>query len=149
MAWQYRCFRDWGHAKDFVRMQWLMLQQEYPEDFVIATGVQYSIRQFLVWAAEELGICLKFDGEGLNEIAIVESVDSSISPNVNIGDVIVRIDSPYFRPTEVESLLGDFSKAKQQLGWQPEISAQELCREMVAHDLKDAKKGVLLKNSIF
>ena len=138
--------RDWGHAKDFVRMQWMMLQQEQPEDFVIATGVQYSIRQFVLWSAEELGIHLKFDGEGLNEVAIVRSVDSSISPNVNVGDVLVRVDPVYFRPTEVESLLGDPSKAKKKLGWQPEISVQEMCHEMVAHDLEDAKKNAFVSN---
>ncbi len=138
--------RDWGHAKDFVRMQWMMLQQDNPEDYVIATGVQHSIRQFIVWSAEELGISIKFEGEGLDEVAIVTSVDTIISPNINEGDVIVRIDPAYFRPTEVESLLGDSSKAKQQLGWQPEISVQEMCREMVAHDLEDAKKNAFVSD---
>ena len=138
--------RDWGHAKDFVRMQWMMLQQDNPEDYVIATGVQHSIRQFIVWSAEELGISIKFEGEGLDEVAIVTSVDNNISPSINLGDVIVRIDPAYFRPTEVESLLGDSSKAKQQLGWQPEISVQEMCREMVAHDLEDAKKNAFVSD---
>jgi len=116
------------------------------EDYVIATGVQHSIRQFIVWSAEELGISIKFEGEGLDEVAIVTSVDTIISPNINEGDVIVRIDPAYFRPTEVESLLGDSSKAKQQLGWQPEISVQEMCREMVAHDLEDAKKNAFVSD---
>jgi len=137
--------RDWGHAKDFVRMQWMMLQQDTPDDFVIATGVQYTIRQFIEWSAQELGIVLRFDGNGLNEIGVVASVDKSISSEVSIGDVIVKIDSAYFRPTEVESLLGDSSKAKKALGWTAEISVQDMCREMVRSDLDIAKKAALLK----
>lgn len=137
--------RDWGHAKDYVRMQWMMLQQEQAEDFVIATGVQYSVRQFIEWSAAELGIKLKFEGKGVDEIAIVESVSGDDAPAVNIGDIIVKIDSRYFRPAEVETLLGDPSKAKQKLGWEPHITTQEMCAEMVIEDLKTAKRHALLK----
>jgi GDPmannose 4,6-dehydratase len=125
--------RDWGHAKDYVRMQWMMLQQDQPEDFVIATGVQYSVRQFINWTAAELGMQLRWEGEGVNEVAYWNEKP------------IVRIDPRYFRPTEVETLLGDPSKAKQKLGWVPEINAQEMCAEMVAHDLAQAKQHALLK----
>ncbi len=137
--------RDWGHAKDYVRMQWMMLQQEAPDDFVIATGMQYSVRQFIEWSAAELGVALKFEGQGLDEIAIVASIDGDNAPSLKVGDVIVRIDPHYFRPTEVETLLGDPTKAKQKLGWIPEITAQEMCAEMVVSDLDDAKRHALLK----
>lgn len=137
--------RDWGHAKDYVRMQWMMLQQNNPEDFVIATGVQYSVREFITWSANELGIELEFEGEGITEIAKVKSVDNSLSPALKPGDVIMRIDPRYFRPSEVETLLGDASLAKDKLGWVPEITAQEMCSEMVAEDLKTAKRYALLK----
>jgi len=137
--------RDWGHAKDYVRMQWLMLQQDKPEDFVIATGVQYSVRQFIQWSAEELGITLRFEGEGIDELAIVSAITGDNAPSLNVGDVIVRIDPRYFRPTEVETLLGDPSNAKNKLGWVPEITVQEMCREMVAADIADARKNALLK----
>ncbi len=137
--------RDWGHAKDYVRMQWLMLQQDVPEDFVIATGVQYSVRQFIQWSAEELGITLSFEGEGVNERAIVASITGDNAPALNVGDVIVSIDPRYFRPTEVETLLGDPTKAKEKLGWVPEITVQEMCREMVAADLAQARQHALLK----
>jgi GDPmannose 4,6-dehydratase len=125
--------RDWGHAKDYVRMQWMMLQQDQPEDYVIATGVQYSVRQFINWTAAELGMQLRWEGEGVNEVAFWN------------GKAIVRIDPRYFRPTEVETLLGDPTKAKQKLGWIPEITAQEMCAEMVASDLQAAKQHALLK----
>ena len=138
--------RDWGHAKDYVRMQWMMLQQEEADDYVIATGVQFSVRQFITWTANELGISIRFNGSGIDEIGIVDSVDSSISPYVKAGDVIVRIDPRYFRPAEVETLLGDPSKAKDKLGWEPNITAQEMCAEMVAGDLEIAKRQTLLKN---
>ena len=138
--------RDWGHAKDYVRMQWMMLQHSKPDDFVIATGVQYSVRQFIQWSAKELGITLSFEGEGLNEIGIVESKEGNHSPNVNVGDVIVRIDKRYFRPAEVDTLLGDPSKAREQLGWTPEITVQEMCSEMIAEDLKIAKQTRLIKD---
>jgi len=125
--------RDWGHAKDYVRMQWMMLQQGQPEDFVIATGKQYSVRQFIEWTAAALGMQLRWEGEGVNEVGYAD------------GKVIVRIDPRYFRPTEVETLLGDPTKAKQKLGWTPEITAQQMCAEMVAADLAQAKQHALLK----
>jgi GDPmannose 4,6-dehydratase len=137
--------RDWGHAKDYVRMQWMMLQQEQPEDFVIATGMQYTVRQFIQWSAMELGIELQFKGEGVNETATVSAIHGDKAPGLNVGDVVLRIDPRYFRPTEVETLLGDPSKAKAKLGWTPEISVQEMCKEMVAEDLAQAKKNSLLK----
>ena len=137
--------RDWGHAKDYVRMQWMMLQQDQPEDFVIATGVQYSVRQFITWSAEELGITLKFEGKGVNETATVAAISGANAPGLKVGDVVVKIDPRYFRPTEVETLLGDPSKAKAKLGWTPEITVQQMCAEMVATDLDEAKKHALLK----
>jgi GDPmannose 4,6-dehydratase len=137
--------RDWGHAKDYVRMQWMMLQQDKAEDFVIATGMQYSVRQFIRWTAEELGITLGFEGKGVNEIAIVEAITGDKAPALKVGQVIVKIDPRYYRPTEVETLLGDPSKAKVNLGWTPEITAQEMCKEMVASDLAQAKQHALLK----
>lgn len=139
--------RDWGHAKDYVRMQWLMLQQDQPEDFVIATGVQFSVRQFIQWSAMELGIHIQFQGEGVDEIAVVENITGSNASGVNIGDVIVRVDPRYFRPTEVETLLGNPQKAKDKLGWVPEITVQEMCKEMVLEDLKLAQRNALLKQS--
>lgn len=138
--------RDWGHAKDYIRMQWMMLQQDVAEDFVIATGVQYSVREFVSWTASELGMELEFNGEGVNEIAKVKSVDNTVSPMIKPGDVVMRIDPRYFRPAEVETLLGDPTKAKEKLGWEPEITAQEMCAEMVAEDLKAAKRHALLKS---
>jgi len=141
--------RDWGHAKDYVRMQWMMLQQEAAEDFVIATGTQYTVRQFIQWSAAELGVTLRFEGEGLNEKAIVQSITGSNTNALKVGDVVIKIDPRYFRPTEVETLLGDPSKAKNKLGWVPEITAQEICREMVAHDLSEAKQHVLLNANGF
>lgn len=137
--------RDWGHAKDYVRMQWMMLQQEQPEDFVIATGVQYSVRQFIQWSAQELGITLRFDGHGVDEVAIVEKIEGTKCPALQVGQIIVRIDPRYFRPTEVETLLGDPSKAKAKLGWTPEITVQQMCAEMVAADLHEAQRHALLK----
>ena len=137
--------RDWGHAKDYVRMQWMMLQQEVPDDFVIATGVQFSVRQFIGWSAAELGVTLKFEGQGVDETATVVSIISDKAPALKVGDVIVRIDQRYFRPTEVETLLGDPTKAKEKLGWVPEITVQDMCAEMVASDLAQAKQHALLK----
>lgn len=139
--------RDWGHAKDYVRMQWIMLQQDEPDDFIVATGLQYSVREFVQWSAQELGIFLKFEGEGLNEVAIVDRVLGSNAPAVKQGNVIVRVDPRYFRPTEVENLLGNPAKAKAKLGWQPEISAREMCKEMISVDLQCAKRQTLLKAS--
>ena len=137
--------RDWGHAKDYVRMQWLMLQQDKPEDFVIATGVQYSVRQFIAWSAAELGITLRFEGAGVDEVAIVSAIQGNKAPSLKVGDIVVRVDPRYFRPTEVETLLGDPSKAKAKLGWVPEITVQEMCAEMVAADLAEAQRNALLK----
>lgn len=137
--------RDWGHAKDYVRMQWMMLQQEVPDDFVIATGVQYSVRDFIRWSAAELGITLRFEGEGLNERGIVEKIEGVHAGALTVGDVVVQIDPCYFRPTEVETLLGNPAKAKKKLGWFPEITAQEMCVEMVAEDLRLAKQYALLE----
>nr|WP_314709171.1 GDP-mannose 4,6-dehydratase [uncultured Comamonas sp.] len=137
--------RDWGHAKDYVRMQWLMLQQDQAEDFVIATGVQFSVRQFIEWSAGELGITLKFEGQGVGEIAVVEKIEGGKASALKLGQVVVRIDPRYFRPTEVETLLGDPSKAKSKLGWEPEITVQQMCREMVVADLQEAQRHALLK----
>lgn len=137
--------RDWGHAKDYVRMQWMMLQQDVPDDFVIATGVQYSVREFITWSAAELGLTLKFEGEGVHETATVVSVEGDKAPLVREGQVVMKIDPRYFRPAEVETLLGDPTKAKQKLGWVPEITAQEMCAEMVKEDLKSARRHALLK----
>jgi len=137
--------RDWGHAKDYVRMQWMMLQQNEADDFVIATGVQYSVRQFIEWSAAEIGITLRFEGEGTEEIGVVASIEGDQAPELHEGDVIVRVDSRYFRPAEVETLLGDPSKAKEVLGWIPEITVQQMCAEMVAEDLKAAQRHALLK----
>jgi GDPmannose 4,6-dehydratase len=139
--------RDWGHAKDYVRMQWLMLQQDQPEDFVIATGLQYSVRQFIQWAAQYLGFEIVFENEGVHETGRVTTVlDATKAPRIKAGDVIVRVDPRYFRPTEVETLLGDPSKANQKLGWQPEISTEQMCAEMTAEDLKEAQKMALLRS---
>jgi len=137
--------RDWGHAKDYVRMQWMMLQQDVAEDFIIATGAQYSVRQFIIWSAEELGISLKFSGSGIDEIATVSEIKGLKAPALNIGDVILRIDPRYFRPAEVETLLGDPSKAKEKLGWEPAITVQEMCSEMVKEDLETAQRHSLLR----
>lgn len=137
--------RDWGHAKDYVRMQWMMLQQEEPEDFVIATGEQHSVRDFVKWSAEELGISIRFVGEGIKEHGIVENIQGDLAPAIRPGDVILKVDPHYFRPAEVETLLGDPSKAKEKLGWEPEITAREMCAEMVAEDLKTARRYALLE----
>lgn len=137
--------RDWGHAKDYVRMQWMMLQQETAEDFVISTGLQYSVREFIEWSAAELGIAVRSEGEGVDEKILVESVSGDKAPALKRGDVLVAVDPRYFRPAEVETLLGDPSKAKSRLGWVPEITAQQMCAEMVAEDLKCAQRHALLK----
>ena len=137
--------RDWGHAKDYVRMQWMMLQQEKPEDFVIGTGRQISVRDFVKLSAKELGITLEFSGEGVNEIATVSAIEGDNASALNLGDIIVRVNPRYFRPAEVETLLSDPTKAKEKLGWVPEISVEEMCAEMVANDLDQAKQKALLK----
>lgn len=137
--------RDWGHAKDYVRMQWMMLQQDAPDDFVIATGKQISVREFVRMSAREAGIQLDFSGSGIDEIATVSAItDASKAPTLNVGDVIVRVDPRYFRPAEVETLLGDPTKAKEKLGWVPEITVEEMCAEMVASDLDTARRHALL-----
>lgn len=137
--------RDWGHAKDYVRMQWMMLQQDKAEDFVIATGVQYSVREFITRSAKQLGITLVFEGSGVDECAVVADITGDKAPSVKIGDVIVKIDPRYYRPAEVETLLGDPSNAQKKLGWVPEITLDQMIEEMVANDLDDAKQHVLLK----
>ncbi|BEI38347.1 GDP-mannose 4,6-dehydratase [Polynucleobacter sp. HIN8] len=137
--------RDWGHAKDYVRMQWLMLQQDKPEDFVIATGVQYTVREFIQKSAQQLGITLQFQGKSEAEMAIVAKIEGDKAPAVKVGDVIVQIDPHYYRPTEVETLLGDPSKAKERLGWIPEITLDQMIEEMVSNDLEKAKQHALLK----
>ena len=138
--------RDWGHAKDYVEMQWLMLQQDVPRDFVISTGLQNSVREFISWAAEDCGIEIDFVGKNETELGVVKNVDKQISPGVSKGDVIVRVDPKYFRPAEVETLLGDSSLAKNLLGWAPKISARELCREMVSEDRKKVSSDAFKKN---
>jgi GDPmannose 4,6-dehydratase len=137
--------RDWGHAKDYVRMQWMMLQQETPDDFVIATGKQISVREFVRLSAKEVGVELEFTGVGLEEVATVKSITGDNAYALTVGDVIVRVDPRYFRPAEVETLLGDPSKAKEVLGWVPQITVEEMCAEMVANDLDKAKQHALLK----
>ena len=130
--------RDWGHARDFVEAQWMILQQDSPEDFVIATGAQYSVRQFVEQAVRHLGISIGWEGSGIEEIGRVTANEDGVGPKP--GDVIVSIDPRYFRPTEVETLLGDPSKAKQKLGWVPEITFEQMVKEMIKSDLEDAKK---------
>ncbi len=137
--------RDWGHAKDYVRMQWLMLQQEAPDDFVIATGEQHSVREFIDWTAAELGLTLEFSGTGTEETARVAAVISDRAPAVRVGQVVMRIDPRYFRPAEAQTLLGDSSKAHAKLGWQPEITARQMCAEMVENDLEIARRHALLR----
>ena len=141
--------RDWGHAKDYVRMQWLMLQQEQADDFVIATGKHMSVRHFVTMCANEAGIELEFSGQGVDEIATVIGLDKDITPGIELGDVIVRVDPRYFRPAEVEALLGDPTKAKELLGWEPEITVEEMCSEMMAYDLDQAKRRSLLQKHGF
>ena len=137
--------RDWGHAKDYVRMQWMMLQQDKASDYVIATGKQYSVREFIIWAADALGIDITFKGSGVNEVGVVTSISGELAPMVSVGQEIVKISPRYFRPTEVDNLLGDPSKAKTELGWEPKITAQEMCKEMVEEDHKAARRLTLLK----
>lgn len=141
--------RDWGHAKDYVEMQWLMLQQEKPDDFVIATGLQYTVRTFINKAAEQLGIELAWEGEGVNEEGRVAKINGDRAVALKVGDVIVKIDPRYFRPAEVETLLGDPTKAKEKLGWVPRITLDEMVEEMVAHDLDKARQHALLKSEGF
>jgi len=137
--------RDWGHAKDYVRMQWMMLQQEAPKDYVIATGIQYSVREFIEIAAKELGITLAFEGKGVEEYAVVKRVEGEYAPSIKPGDIIVRVDPRYFRPTEVETLLGDATQAKDQLGWVPQVTLREMISEMVTKDREIAERDSLCK----
>ena len=137
--------RDWGHAKDYVRMQWMMLQQDQADDFVIATGKQISVREFVTLSALEAGIELAFSGEGLDEVARVTNIIGDNAPALKVGDIMVKVDPRYFRPAEVETLLGDPSKAKEKLGWVPQITVEEMCSEMVANDLSKAKQHAILK----
>jgi GDPmannose 4,6-dehydratase len=141
--------RDWGHAKDYVRMQWMMLQQDQPEDFVIATGLQVSVREFITQSAARLGITLRFESRGVDEVGTVAAVTGKNAPAVKPGDVIVRIDPRYFRPAEVETLLGDPTKAKEKLGWTPQITLAQMIDEMVAGDLEAARQHALLKQHGF
>ena len=141
--------RDWGHAKDYVRMQWMMLQQAQPKDYVIATGVQCSVREFVRKAADNLGLDLAFQNRGVEEYAVVRQVVGDLAPAVKVGDIVVKVDARYFRPTEVESLLGDAARAQTDLDWEPEITLDELVREMVLSDLNQAKQQALLKNHGF
>ncbi len=137
--------RDWGHARDYVEMQWLMLQQDAPEDFVIATGKQYSVRDFVRMSAKELGLDVEFRGEGVDEYGVVAGIAGDNAPGVKVGDTIIRVDPRYFRPAEVETLLGDPTKAREKLGWEPRTTVEEMVSEMVAHDLEQAKRHALLK----
>ena len=137
--------RDWGHAEDYVRMKWMMLQQQEAEDFVIATGRQISVRDFVQMSAAHAGMELNFEGNGLNETATVTAVDASKAPRVNVGDVVVRVDPRYFRPAEVDTLLGDPGYAMEKLGWEPKITVEDMCAEMVAADLEQARQHALLK----
>ena len=138
--------RDWGHAKDYVRMQWLMLQQDQADDFVIATGKQVSVREFITRSAAQLGVTLRFEGQGVDEVGVVAAITGDKAPALAVGDVIVKIDPRYFRPAEVETLLGDPTKAKEKLGWEPEITLDQMIEEMVAHDLDQARRHALLKH---
>ena len=139
--------RDWGHAKDYVRMQWMMLQASEPDDYVIATGKQYSVREFITWGCGFLGIDVEFTGKGVDEVCKVVNFPESFSGSLSIGQVIVRINARYFRPTEVNSLLGDASKAKTKLGWEPQITAEQMCKEMIEEDLEEAKEQTLLRKN--
>ncbi|MDC0485110.1 GDP-mannose 4,6-dehydratase [Gammaproteobacteria bacterium] len=138
--------RDWGHAKDYVEMQWLMLQQEIPEDFVIASGKQFSVRDFILMSAAELGITLEFKGSGKDEIGMIQKIDNSDFLHLTVGDIIVRVDDRYFRPAETDSLIGDATKARKRLNWEPTISVKEMCAEMIAEDLARAKNIVLTES---
>lgn len=141
--------RDWGHALDYVRMQWLMLQQDSPEDYVISTGIQVSVREFILRAARHLGLILDFEGVGSDEVGVVTAIEGDQAPGVEVGDVVVRVDPRYFRPTEVETLLGDSSYARDRLGWQPAITLDEMIAEMVEHDYEHAKRNALLRKHGF
>lgn len=132
--------RDWGHAKDYVEMQWLMLQQDLAKDYVIASGKQYSVRDFLLWSWEVLNVEIEFRGSGVDEVAVIKSFNQDYTPGLTVGQIVMRIDPRYYRPTEVETLLGDASLASSDLGWKPKISAQEMCKEMVEEDIKEIRR---------
>ena len=137
---------EMGPCCDYVEMQWLMLQQEQPEDFVIATGEQYSVRDFIKMAAAELKIDLAFEGKAKNEVAVVKNFDKDLTPNLSKGQIIIKVDPRYFRPAEVETLLGDPTKANQKLGWKPRISTRDLCNEMIASDINIARQKKLVND---
>ena len=132
--------RDWGHAKDYVEMMWLMLQQEEPTDYVISTGKQYSVRDFINLSAKELGIELEFSGKGVDEIAIVSKVDNLKSPSIQVGQTLIDVDERYYRPAEVDNLLGDASFAEKKLGWKPKITLKMMVQEMIESELKALKQ---------
>jgi GDPmannose 4,6-dehydratase len=136
--------RDWGHARDYVRMQWLMLQGDEPRDYVIATGEQFSVRQFIDWSASQLGVTLEFQGEGVDEVGVVSAILGDLAPALKVGDTIVKVSPKYFRPSEVETLLGDPTLAKTDLGWVPTISTRDMCIEMVESDYLQAQRNVML-----
>ena len=138
--------RDWGHAKDFVEMQWLMLQQKKPKDYVISTGIQSSIREFVNKSCAKLGIKIKWTGRGLKETAVVTKVDKELSPKISTGDIIIKVDKKYFRPSEVQELLGDSSKARRELKWKPSITLDQLVSEMIDNDYKRAKNELIIAN---
>jgi GDPmannose 4,6-dehydratase len=139
--------RDWGHAKDYVEMQWMMLQQEAPKDYVIATGMQFSIRDFIRFSADEIGLDIDFIGKGEKEVGVVTAIHGNRSPAIKVGDEIIKVDPKYYRPTEVESLLGNSAKAKKELDWQPKIQIKQLCKEMIDDDLQAVKKEILSNDS--
>ena len=141
--------RDWGHARDYVEMQWLMLQQDEPEDFVIATGRQISIRDFISLSAKQLDLEIEFVDKGLKEYVRVVSSNNDLTPSINEGDIIFRVSPQYFRPTEVDNLLGNASKASTQLGWEPKTTIEELCKLMIEHDIQMSKQDALLKQHGF
>ena len=141
--------RDWGHAKDYIEMQWLMLQQDKPDDYIIATGIQYSVREFILQAARVLGLELEFIGECEKEEARIVSISRNDTPGFNVGDTIMKVDTRYYRPAEVESLLGDATQARKKLNWEPRISFDELVDEMISHDLEESKRNLLLKQHGF
>ncbi len=141
--------RDWGHAQDYVELQWLMLQQDSPKDYVIATGQQHSVREFVQWGAAAMGLTLRFEGVGVDEVGRVASISTDCDTELQPGDVIVRVDPRYFRPAEVETLLGDPSLAEAELGWAPRIGVRDLVAEMVEVDLAEARRLAFLKRNGF
>ena len=141
--------RDWGHAKDYVEMQWMILQQEKPDDFVIASGKEMTVRKFVEKALENFGVNINWEGEGINEYGVIANIKNESAFNVKKNDIIVRVSEKYFRPSDVNYLLGDASKARKILGWKPSISINDLIKEMMENDFKEAKKEKLIKESIY